>query len=204
LAGLVCGRRRKPPVHGDSPTVSRRSVFLELSGCREVAAEGRITSDRIPTMKTRLLLSLAFLALVLSACGPIRSTAGLVKADQALAAARDAQAEKHAAYPLMLAQSLRDKAWEEQGYGEYDTATSLAKEAEMFAIEAISATKRAMAAEEPSTDWFSSESGAVSEEEDKEGDGLVPEGMDTAESPEGAAPSQKDEVGSPASSEDTP
>ena len=155
-------------------------------------------------MKTRLLLSLAFLALVLSSCGPIRSTAGLVKADQALAAARDAQAEEHAIYPLMLAQSLRDKAWEEQGYGEYDTATSLAKEAEMLAIEAISATKRAIAAEEPSTEWFSSEASAPRDEESKEGGDRGPEDSGTAESPEVSGPSEEEEAASPASSEDTP
>ena len=155
-------------------------------------------------MKTRSLLSLVLLALLLSACGPIRSTAGLVRADQALAAARDAQAEEHATYPLILAQSLRDKAWEEQGYGEYDTATSLAKEAEMLALEAISATKRALAAQEPSTDWFSSESDALPEEDSNDDAAGAPEEPASVESPEVPAPSEEDGDAQPDSSEGSP
>ena len=155
-------------------------------------------------MKTRSLLPLVLLALLVSACGPIRSTAGLVRADQALAAARDAQAEEHATYPLILAQSLRDKAWEEQGYGEYDTATSLAKEAEMLALEAISATKRALAAQEPSTDWFSSEPGALPEEESNDEDAGPPEKSAPAESQEAPAPSEETEDAAPDSSEGSP
>ena len=164
-------------------------------------------------MKTRSLLSLVLLALLASACGPIRSTAGLVRADQALAAARDAQAEEHATYPLILAQSLRDKAWEEQGYGEYDTATSLAKEAEMLALEAISATKRALAAEESSTDWFSPQSGGLPEEDSKDDAAGAPkesasvespEVPPSAESPEAPAPSEEDGDAEPDSSEDSP
>ena len=154
-------------------------------------------------MKTRSLLSLVLLALLVSACGPIRSTAGLVRADQALAAARDAQAEEHATYPLILAQSLRDKAWEEQGYGEYDTATSLAKEAEMLALEAISATKRALA-QEPSTDWFSSEPGALPEEESNDEAAGAPEKSAPAESQEAPAPSEEAEGAAPDSSEGSP
>ena len=155
-------------------------------------------------MKTRSLLSLVLLALLVSACGPIRSTAGLVRADQALAAARDAQAEEHATYPLILAQSLRDKAWEEQGYGQYDTATSLAKEAEMLALEAISATKRALAAQESSTDWFSPESGALPEEDSNDDAALVPEESASAEPLEAPVPSEDAGDDTPDSSEGSP
>jgi len=155
-------------------------------------------------MKTRSLLSLVLLALLVSACGPIRSTAGLVRADQALAAARDAQAEEHATYPLILAQSLRDKAWEEQGYGQYDTATSLAKEAEMLALEAISATKRALGAQESSTDWFSPESGALPEEDSNDDAALVPEESASAEPLEAPVPSEDAGDDTPDSSEGSP
>ena len=155
-------------------------------------------------MKTRSLLSLVLLALLVSACGPIRSTAGLVRADQALAAARDAQAEEHATYPLILAQSLRDKAWEEQGYGEYDTATSLAKEAEMLALEAISATKRALAAQEPSTDWFSPESDALPEEDSDDEAAGAPEKSAPSASPEAPVPSEEAGNVEPDSSEGSP
>ena len=155
-------------------------------------------------MKTRSLLSLVLLALLVSACGPIRSTAGLVRADQALAAARDAQAEEHATYPLILAQSLRDKAWEEQGYGEYDTATSLAKEAEMLALEAISATKRALAAQEPSTDWFSPESDALPEEDSDDEAAGAPDESAPSEAPEAPVPSEEAGNVEPDSSEGSP
>ena len=96
-------------------------------------------------MTSRLLCLLVVLSAVLSACGPIRSTAGLVRADQALAAARDMGAEKHAPYAMTLAQALRDKAWEEQGYGEYDTSTNMAQEAETLARDAMDVTRKAVA-----------------------------------------------------------
>ena len=82
------------------------------------------------------LFVLAALVL-LSACGPIRSTAGLVKADRAIAEARAAGASATESYPMILAEALRQKAFEEQGYGEYDRAERLALEAEKEAQEAL-------------------------------------------------------------------
>lgn len=96
-------------------------------------------------MKSPQLCLLFVCSVLLSACGPIRSTAGLVRADQALDAARNIDAEKHAPYAMTLAQALRDKAWEEQGYGEYDTSTNMAEEAEKLALEAIAVTRKAVA-----------------------------------------------------------
>ena len=82
------------------------------------------------------LFMLAALVL-LGACGPIRSTAGLVKADRAIAEARAVGASAAESYPMVLAEALRQKAFEEQGYGEYDRAERLALEAEKEAQEAL-------------------------------------------------------------------
>ncbi len=76
----------------------------------------------------------AFVVVVLatvlgSACGPIRSTAGLIQAEQALRAALDAEVGAQAAYPLVLSQELLSKAQEEQLAGNYKAATDLAEEA---------------------------------------------------------------------------
>ena len=84
--------------------------------------------------------------LAVQACGPIRSTVGLIRADKVLLEANEMQAQEHAPYPMTLAQALRDKAWEEQGYGAYDTAVHMAAEAETLANEAILITRAATAA----------------------------------------------------------
>lgn len=51
-------------------------------------------------------------------------------------------AQEHAPYAMTLAEALRDKAWEEQGYGEYDTSMHMAAEAETLAREAIQITRQ--------------------------------------------------------------
>jgi len=58
-------------------------------------------------MKRYLLLLIPLLAL---SCGPIRSTVGIIEAEQTLKAAREAGAEEHAAYPMALAGELLRKA----------------------------------------------------------------------------------------------
>ncbi|MEE2827562.1 MAG: hypothetical protein VX498_00120, partial [Myxococcota bacterium] len=80
-----------------------------------------------------------------TACGPVRSTLGLIQADKALQEAREMQAAEHAPYPMTLAESLRKKAFEEQGYGAYDTAMNMAREAESLARAAIEVTRAATA-----------------------------------------------------------
>jgi hypothetical protein len=92
-------------------------------------------------MKFSFVPILVVLALLASACGPIRSTAGLIRADKALAEAREMNAVEHAPYPMTLAESLRDKAWEEQGYAQYDTSMNMSNEAEKLAREAIKITR---------------------------------------------------------------
>jgi hypothetical protein len=96
-------------------------------------------------MNRQCVLLFVFLSLLASACGPVRSTVGLIRADQALAEAREINAAEHAAYAMTLAEALRDKAWEEQGYAQYDTSMNLAQEAETLAREAIQVTRAAVA-----------------------------------------------------------
>ena len=88
-------------------------------------------------MSRQAPLFLLAVLVLLSACGPIRSTAGLVKADRAIAEARAAGASAAESYPMVLAEALRQKAFEEQGYGAYDRAERLALEAEKEAQEAL-------------------------------------------------------------------
>jgi hypothetical protein len=103
-------------------------------------------------MKLSFAPILVVLALLASACGPIRSTVGLIRADKALAEAREMNAGEHAPYPMTLAESLRDKAWEEQGYAQYDTSMNMANEAEKFAREAIQVTRGLVAPLPPAVD----------------------------------------------------
>ncbi|MEE2828483.1 MAG: hypothetical protein VX498_04805 [Myxococcota bacterium] len=101
-------------------------------------------------MSRRAPLFLLAALVLLSACGPIRSTAGLVKADRAISEARAAGASVTESYPMVLAEALRQKAFEEQGYGEYARAERLALEAE----------KEAQAALQLATSEAESESGS--------------------------------------------
>lgn len=103
-------------------------------------------------MKLSFAPILVVLALLASACGPIRSTVGLIRADKALAEAREMNAGEHAPYPMTLAESLRDKAWEEQGYAQYDTSMNMANEAEKLAREAIQVTRGLVAPLPPALD----------------------------------------------------
>ncbi|MCP4868042.1 MAG: hypothetical protein GY898_04925 [Proteobacteria bacterium] len=70
-------------------------------------------------------------------CGPIRSTVGIIQADQVIKQAREAGAETWAPYPFQLAESLYAKAIEEQGYAQYYQSWLYAKEAKTMAEEAL-------------------------------------------------------------------
>lgn len=96
-------------------------------------------------MKVYLVPILVVFALSASACGPVRSTVGLIRADKALVEAREMNAIEHAPYVMTLAESLRDKAWEEQGYAHYDTSMNMANEAEKLAREAMQVTRNIVA-----------------------------------------------------------
>jgi hypothetical protein len=68
-------------------------------------------------------------ALLLSACGPVQSTAFLLDADVQLNAARTAGAEKYAPYDFTAAQLYLVKAREEVGYSDYEAALDFARKA---------------------------------------------------------------------------
>jgi len=85
----------------------------------------------------RWLLLLVIVAVVETACGPIRSTAGLVDAQKMLKAAENEQAEKFALYEMTLARRYMDKAYEELGYNDYYAAEQMAQKAELYAETAL-------------------------------------------------------------------
>lgn len=90
---------------------------------------------RIGTL--RWLLLLVFVAVVETACGPIRSTASLVDAQKMIKAAENEQAEKFALYEMTLARRYMDKAYEELGYSDYFAAEQMAQKAELHAETAL-------------------------------------------------------------------
>jgi hypothetical protein len=98
-----------------------------------------------PPSRAKLAAAAAAAALALcallaaSACGPIRSTAGLADAERALRDAAAAGAEQRAPYPYALARELVGKAREEQFESEYSRSFALAKEAKAMAEEALRA-----------------------------------------------------------------
>ncbi len=85
----------------------------------------------------RWLLLLVIVAVIETACGPIRSTAGLADAQKMLRAAENEQADKVALYEMTLARKYLDKAFEELGYNDYYEAERLAIEAEGYAQAAL-------------------------------------------------------------------
>ncbi len=95
---------------------------------------------------------IVLLAFAVSACGPIRSTVGIIEAEQTLKAAREAGAAELAPYPFALAERLLAKAIEEQGYADYYASWKLAVEAKGLAEEAQAAAAVAppLPAPEPS------------------------------------------------------
>jgi hypothetical protein len=82
-------------------------------------------------------LAASFVALTLVGCGPIRSTVGMIQADQVLKEARELGAEEVAPYPMQMAERLLEKAFEEQNNASYDTSWQLATEAKELAQTAI-------------------------------------------------------------------
>lgn len=78
------------------------------------------------TRHSHLVLLLLPLA---AGCGPIRSTVGIVQAEQVLREARELGAEESAPYAIAVAEGLLAKSIEEQGHAEYSTSWALAIEA---------------------------------------------------------------------------
>lgn len=79
----------------------------------------------------------------LMACGPIRSTKGLVDADVELEAARAAGAEKTAVYEYTSAEAYLHEARVQSGQAQFEAAEDFADKAIKFAQEA---KKKALAA----------------------------------------------------------
>ncbi|GEM_PF-3001483 len=82
------------------------------------------------------VVSLLLLALLFAGCGPVRSTIGLVDAEEALRAAHEAGAVEKAPYQTAMAEELLAKAREAQGRSTYDDSMHLANESATWANEA--------------------------------------------------------------------
>lgn len=93
----------------------------------------------MPIIVTRKALTLPFVFLFLplfAGCGPLISTQLILSAQAELDGATAAQAETHATYEMVAAQSYLDKAREEQGYADFGPAIDYAFKAEKLAKKA--------------------------------------------------------------------
>jgi len=86
----------------------------------------------------RWLLLIPVVALLETACGPIRSTSGLIAARQAIADAEAENADGAALYEMTLAREYLRKGNEELGYNDYYMAEQLYIKAEQLAVTALS------------------------------------------------------------------
>ncbi len=85
----------------------------------------------------RWLLLLPVVALLETACGPIRSTSGLIAAKQAIADAEAENADSAALYEMTLAREYLRKGNEELGYNDYYMAEQLYIKSEQLAVTAL-------------------------------------------------------------------
>ncbi len=83
-----------------------------------------------------LFFLLPLLGLSTSGCTAARATYHLVNTERAWDDALDAGADSLALYEYTLARLYRDKAWEEWGYSDYQTAEELALEATQYCQDA--------------------------------------------------------------------
>ena len=93
----------------------------------------------------RWILLLGVVAVLETACGPIRSTSGVVYARQAIQDAESEGADGVALYEMTLAREYLRKAREEMGYNDYYMAEQLAIKAEEMADLAMEKTLGASA-----------------------------------------------------------
>jgi len=93
----------------------------------------------------RWILLLGVVAVLETACGPIRSTSGVVYARQAIQEAETEGADSVALYEMTLAREYLRKAREEMGYNDYYMAEQLAIKAEEMADLALERTLGAAA-----------------------------------------------------------
>jgi len=99
-----------------------------------------------------ILFSLTLTSVLVSACGPARSTILIIDAQAALDGATTAQADKYALYEYTAAEAYLQKAREEQGYADFEPAMDFAEKAKEMAQKATSkAQSRRRSAQEDST-----------------------------------------------------
>ena len=89
------------------------------------------------------------LVVLLTGCGPVRSTIGLVDAERALREAQDAGSVERAPYQTAMAEELLDKAREAQGRSTYDDSMYLANESMTWATRARDVATGAVEAPTP-------------------------------------------------------
>lgn len=77
----------------------------------------------------RWLLLIPAIAVLQTACGPIRATTGVVDARAAIRSAEEVQADSVALYEMTLAREYLQKAREEMGYNDYYVAEQLSLKA---------------------------------------------------------------------------
>lgn len=87
-------------------------------------------------------LAIIALAALSTGCTAAKATLHVVTAEQALARAREQDADELALYEYTLARRYLEKAREEQGYADYKTAALLAKMAADWADKSIIAIER--------------------------------------------------------------
>ena len=95
------------------------------------------------------LILLPLLLALAAGCGPIRSTVGIIQAEQVIAEARELGAEEVSPYPMAVAEALVEKAIEEQGYADYSSSWQLAAEARDLVQATIDALPRVDVSEPP-------------------------------------------------------
>ncbi len=82
------------------------------------------------------LLHVGLVVALLAGCGPISATVALSEAEDALAAAREVEADKFSIYEFRRAELNLAKARMEEGYSEFQAAIDLAKESKKFSEDA--------------------------------------------------------------------
>ena len=95
-------------------------------------------------MIQRMLFYIALLSTV-GCYAATKSTMDLSKAEQKLAAAKSADAQRHAVYAWTMADSYMKKARDEWGHSDYEAAEAMMKKAEQWADKALQIARTAPA-----------------------------------------------------------
>ena len=92
----------------------------------------------------RSALLLAMMVLGLASCGPVEATAVINDATVALAGAKAADGERYAPYEYTSAELYLEKAQEERGHADYQTAIEYARKAREMARQAQSSSQKSL------------------------------------------------------------